>query len=117
MVVDWPWAAIGTALVDLLLLPSVRVQGGSQPKTLFERHAVARGVDPDAVTPVLAALEGYLVRESRQPPPPGLPGLRALQQDHSRPVLAWLRQRTAGPDPPARQPGARRGNPRSAGKR
>jgi hypothetical protein len=90
MVVDWPWTAIGAAWIDLLL-PSVRVQGGSQPKTLFERHAAARGVDPDAVTAVLASLEGYLVRESRQPPPPGLPGLRAFQQDHSRPALAWLR--------------------------
>ena len=86
MVVDCPWAAIGAAWVDLLLLPSVRVQGGPQPELLFGRHAVARGVDPDAVTAVLAAVAGYLVRESRQPTPPGLPGLHAFQQDHSRPA-------------------------------
>jgi aminoglycoside phosphotransferase len=98
MVVDWPWAGIGAAWVDLLLLlPSVRAQGGPQPETLFERHAVTRGADPDAVTAVLAALAGYLVRECRQPPPPGLPTLRAFQQDHSRPALAWLRQRTGWP--------------------
>jgi hypothetical protein len=28
---------------------------------------------------------------------PGLPTLRAFQQDHSRPALAWLRQRTGWP--------------------
>jgi hypothetical protein len=84
MVVDCPWAAIGAAWVDLLL-PSVCVQGGPQPELLFGRHAVARGVDPDVVTAVLAALAGYLVRESRQPTPPGLPG-HAFQQDHSRPA-------------------------------
>ena len=96
--VDWPWAGIGAAWVDLLLLlPSVRAQGGPQPEPLFGRHPVTRGVDPDAVTAVLAALAGYLVRESRQPPPPGLPTLRAYQQAHSRPALAWLRQRTGWP--------------------
>jgi aminoglycoside phosphotransferase (APT) family kinase protein len=98
VVVDWPWAGIGAAWVDLLLLlPSVAVQGGPQPELLFGRHAVGRGVDPEAVAAVLAALAGYLVRESRQPPPPGLPTLRAFQQDHSRPALAWLRQRTGWP--------------------
>jgi hypothetical protein len=70
MVVDCPWAAIGAAWVDLLLLPSVRVQGGPQPELLFGRHPVARGVAPTAV---LAALAGYLVRESRQPPRLGDP--------------------------------------------
>jgi aminoglycoside phosphotransferase (APT) family kinase protein len=97
-VVDWPWAGIGAAWVDLLLLlPSVRAHGGPQPEPLFGGHAVARGVDPDAVTAVLAAFAGYLLRESRQPPPPGLPTLRAFQQDHSRPALTWLRQRTGWP--------------------
>lgn len=98
VVVDWPWACIGAAWVDLLvLLSSVRVQGGPEPEPLFRSHAVARGADPDAVTAVLAALAGYLVRESRQPPPPGLPTLRAYQHSHSRPALAWLRQRTDWP--------------------
>lgn len=98
MVVDWPWAAIGAAWVDLLvLLPSVAGQGGPQPEPLFGRHPVARGVDPDAVSAVLAALAGYLVRESRQPPPPGLPALRAFQSSYSRPALAWLRRRTGWP--------------------
>jgi len=98
VVVDWPWASIGAAWVDLLvLLPSIAGQGGSQPELLFGWHPVARGVDPDAVTAVLAGLAGYLVRESRQPPPPGLPTLRAFQYSYSRPALAWLRQRTGWP--------------------
>jgi hypothetical protein len=92
-----PWPASGPAWVDLLLLlPSVRAQGGPPPERLFGRHAVARGADPDAVTAVLAAVAGYLVRESRQPPPPGLPTLRAYQHSHSRPALAWLRRQRTG---------------------
>ena len=44
MVVDWPWAGIGAAWVDLLvLLPSIAGQGGPQPELLFGRHPVARG--------------------------------------------------------------------------
>jgi aminoglycoside phosphotransferase (APT) family kinase protein len=44
MVVDWPWASIGAAWVDLLvLLPSVAGQGGPQSEALFERHPVAHG--------------------------------------------------------------------------
>jgi hypothetical protein len=44
--------------------------GRPQPELLFGRHPVARGVAPTAV---LAALAGYLVRESRQPPRLGYP--------------------------------------------
>jgi Ser/Thr protein kinase RdoA (MazF antagonist) len=98
VVVDWPWASIDAAWVDLLvLLPSIAGQGGPQPEPLFGRHPVARGVDPDAVTAMLAGLAGYLVRESRQPPPPGLPTLRTFQHSYSQPALAWLRQRTGWP--------------------
>jgi aminoglycoside phosphotransferase (APT) family kinase protein len=93
--VDWPWACVGAAWVDLLLLlPSVTMQGGPDPEATFAAHPLAAGADPRAVTTALAALAGYLVFGSRQPSPPGLPGLRAFQLGQGLVALDWLRRRT-----------------------
>jgi aminoglycoside phosphotransferase (APT) family kinase protein len=94
VVVDWPHALIGAPWFDLLcMLPSVHMQGGPVPETIFGRHPVAAGADPESVTAVLAALAGYFVRQSRQPPPPGLPTVRAFQAAQGETALAWLRRR------------------------
>ena len=93
--VDWPWACVGAAWVDLLLLlPSVAMQGGPDPEATFAAHPVAAAADPRAVTTALAAWAGYLVFGSRQPPPPGLPTLRAFQLGQGVVALDWLRRRT-----------------------
>jgi Ser/Thr protein kinase RdoA (MazF antagonist) len=93
--VDWPWACVGAAWVDLLLLlPSVTMQGGPEPEATFAAHPLAAGADPRAVTSALAAWAGFLVEGSRQPPPPGLPTLRAFQLGQGLVVLDWLRRRT-----------------------
>ena len=95
VVVDWPWACLAAPWFDLVaMLPSVHMQGGPSPETLFNDHPVARTADPGAVTAVLAALTGFFVRQSRQPPPPGLPTLRAFQAAQGRTALAWLKVRT-----------------------
>lgn len=95
VVVDWPHAAIGAAWIDLLfLLPSVAMQGGPMPWELFDSHPVAQGADPERVTAVLAALAGFFIRQSHQPPPPGLPTLRQFQRDQGLPALEWLKRRT-----------------------
>jgi len=95
MVVDWSWTCLAAPWFDLLLmLPSVRMQGGPPPETIFNDHPVARNADPEAVTAVLAALTGYFVRQSRQPAPPGLPTLREFQAAQGRTALAWLKIRT-----------------------
>jgi Ser/Thr protein kinase RdoA (MazF antagonist) len=87
-VVDWPWACVGAAWFDMVaLLPSVGMQGGPPPHELF--------TDPDpAVTSVIAAFTGYLVRHSRLPAPPGLPTLRAFQGAQGVVALDWLKRRT-----------------------
>ena len=96
--VDWPWACAGAAWVDLLLLlPSVTMQGGPDPEPTFAAHPVAAGADPEAVTTALAAFAGFLIGGSRQPPPPGLPTLRAFQVGQGLVALDWLRQRTGWP--------------------
>jgi aminoglycoside phosphotransferase (APT) family kinase protein len=93
--VDWPWACVGAAWVDLLLLlPSVAMQGGPDPEATFAAHPLAAAADPAAVTATLAAWAGYLVAGARLPPPPGLPTLRAFQRGQAVVALDWLRRRT-----------------------
>ncbi|MDQ6709585.1 MAG: phosphotransferase [Candidatus Dormibacteraeota bacterium] len=95
VVVDWPHAAIGAAWIDLMfLLPSVAMQGGPMPWELFDSHPVAKDADPERVNAVLAAIAGFFIGQSRQPPPPGLPTLRQFQRDQGLPALAWLKRRT-----------------------
>jgi len=96
--VDWPWASVGAAWFDLLLLlPSVTMQGGPDPEPTFAAHPSAAGADPRAVTTALAAWAGFLVGGSRLPPPPGLPTLRAFQHGQRVVAVEWLRRRTGWP--------------------
>ena len=93
--VDWPYASVGAAWVDLaLLLPSVTMQGGPDPEPTFAAHPVAAGADPEVVTATLAAFAGFLLAGARLPPPPGLPTLRAFQLGQGVVALEWLRLRT-----------------------
>ncbi|PZG14809.1 aminoglycoside phosphotransferase family protein [Nonomuraea aridisoli] len=86
--VDWPYACLGAPWFDrLAMLPSVSMQGGPPPDELC--------ADPDpAVTTVVAAVAGYLLRQSLQPAPPGLPTLRAFQRAQGVVALDWLKRRT-----------------------
>jgi hypothetical protein len=58
---------------------------------------VAAGADPGAVTAALAAMAGFLIGGSREPPPPGLPTLREFQLGQGLVALDWLRRRTGWP--------------------
>jgi hypothetical protein len=102
LIVDWPWACVAAPWFDLLaMLPSVRMQGGPPPESLFDDHPVAKNADPESVTAVLIALTGYLVRQARQPAPPGLPTLRQFQGAQGRASLQWLQARVGWPGLPA----------------
>lgn len=93
--VDWPWASRGAAWVDLVfMLPSVAMQGGQKPWEIFDDHPLGRHAPPSAVTAVVAAAAGFMIRGSRLPPPPGLPTVRAFQRDQGVPALEWLKRRT-----------------------
>lgn len=93
--VDWPWAAVGAAWIDLAnMLPSVAMQGGPDPWTIFDAHPVSDGADPDAVTAFVAGLAGFFVWGAAQPAPPGLPTLREFQRAQGVHALRWLEQRT-----------------------
>ncbi|MCW8381106.1 phosphotransferase family protein [Streptomyces justiciae] len=92
--VDWPHVVRGAPWLDLLLmLPCVTAQGGPDPEELFATHPLGRAADPDAVTAALAGLAGYFVHRSLQPPPPGIPTVRAFQRAQGDAALDWLRKR------------------------
>ena len=92
--VDWPWGARGAPLFDLAgLSPSVAMQGGPDIDWLIARHPMTRDVDPDAVNAVLAALAGMFTYRALQPPPPGLPTVRAFQDAQGRAARAMLAAR------------------------
>jgi hypothetical protein len=92
--IDWPHTCRdGARWCDLaFMLPSVAMQGGGDPQTLFWAHPNAAGADRDAVRAVLAGITGYLVHHSVQPPPRGLVNLREFQLAQAVAALDWLRR-------------------------
>ena len=93
-VVDWPWAAVGARWLDLVaMLPSVAMQGGPDPDTVWRAHPLSEGVHDDDVDALIAALTGMLVYRSLQPPAPGIPTLRSFQAAQGAQAMAWLARR------------------------
>jgi len=93
-VIDWPWARLGPAWVDwVAMAPSVAMQGGPDPETFLARFEV-REVPKRAIDAVICTLAGYFVVRALDPPPPGLPTVRAFQAAQGRVATAWLRERT-----------------------
>lgn len=93
VVVDWPEACRGAALLDLVLLaPSVAMQGGPAPRSLLASTLVGRDADPTQLLPLVCAFAGYLTQRSLQPPPAGLPTLRGFQAAQAVEAVRWLVQ-------------------------
>ena len=91
IVVDWAHARIGAPWIDLLaFLPSVAMQGGPAPESLFRQHPLGHDADPAQVNAVLAAIAGYFTYGQHQPEPPELPGLRAFQGAQGVEARRWL---------------------------
>lgn len=93
--VDWPWACVGAAWVDVVgFAPSVTMQGGPPPEEVIALHPAAVGADPAAITAMVAALAGFFTQRALLPAPPGLPTLRAFQDAQGQIARSWLAQRT-----------------------
>jgi hypothetical protein len=93
--VDWPHACVGAPVFDLVAwAPSVELEGGPPPEELLALSATGSVIDRDALAPLVAAFGGFLVRHSLQPPPPGLPTLRAFQAAQGAVAQAWVRRLT-----------------------
>jgi aminoglycoside phosphotransferase len=92
--VDWPHAAIGAGWVEpILFAPSVTMQGGPPPEQILRRAAAEADPSSIAITATIASVAGFFTRESVQPPPPGLPTLRAFQAAQAEVALSWVKQR------------------------
>ncbi|MET8833001.1 phosphotransferase [Micromonospora sp. NPDC004540] len=93
-VVDWPWACRGPAWLDsLLVLVNVQVHGGHDPEALLAARPLTAEVDHADVTGVLAGFTGFFLDGARQPPPPGIPTVRAFQRLQGDALLPWLARR------------------------
>lgn len=93
-VVDWPWACRGPAWLDTLLtVINVQVYGGHDPDALLASRPLTAHVDPADLTGVLAGLTGFFLDGARQPPPPGIPTVRAFQRLQADALLPWLTRR------------------------
>ena len=89
--VDWPHACIGAAFVDVVFLaPSVAMQGGPPPGELLAMTRAGRAANLEAVAAVVCAMAGYLTERSLQPPPPGIPTVRAFQGAQGEIARRWL---------------------------
>jgi hypothetical protein len=94
--VDWPWAAAGHPVFDLVgLLPSAVLSGAQDPERLLLSTPVGRAADPDAVTSLVAAVTGRMEEHARRPAPAALPTLRGFQAAQARVARAWLQERLA----------------------
>ena len=93
-VLDWPWARTGAAWVDLVAMaPSVAMQGGPPCEEFLSRLDL-RAVSASAIDAVVCSLAGYFVVHALDPPPPGIPTVRAFQAAQGRVAISWLRERT-----------------------
>jgi hypothetical protein len=110
VLVDWPWSSRGNAAFDALgFVPAAIRDGalgvvsgdvfavpeeslGEAAEELFSRFSVS--ASEDEVTAMLCAFAGLMQWVMRQPPPPGMPTVRAFQASQGRVACAWLRHRT-----------------------
>jgi hypothetical protein len=80
--------------VDVVMFaPSVWLAGGPAPEQVVHATAVGRAADPDAVDAMVVAFAGLMQHRRRQPPPPGIPTVRAFQARQGEAALAWLAER------------------------
>ena len=93
--VDWPHASVGPPWLDVVAFaPSVAMQGGPSPEEVISRHSACRSAESDGITAVVVTLAGYFTHKAVQPPPPGLPTVRAFQNAQGVVARKWVAQRT-----------------------
>ncbi len=94
VVVDWPHAFVGARWLDVAGFAINIAYYGGDPEAALARSRVFRAAPPEHVTGFLAAVCGMFAERSRQPPPPGLPTVRAFQRAQELAMIPWLASRT-----------------------
>lgn len=93
--VDWPHARVGPDWLDVVAFaPSVAMQGGPAPEEVISRHFACRAADSEAISAAVVAIAGYFTYQALQPPPPGLPTIRAFQDAQGVVAREWAAQLT-----------------------
>ena len=93
--VDWPHALVGPPWLDVVgFAPSVTMQGGPLPEEVISRHSACRTANSEAITAAVVALAGYFTHQAVQPPPSGLPTVRAFQDAQGVVAREWIAHRT-----------------------
>ncbi len=94
-IIDWPHACLGAAWVDVLCFaPSVTMQGGPLPEDLLALYPPIQQADGEAITAAIVSTAGYFTYQALEPPPPGLPTVRAFQAAQGVVARDWIAQRT-----------------------
>ncbi|WP_143175303.1 aminoglycoside phosphotransferase family protein [Cryptosporangium aurantiacum] len=93
--VDWPSACVGAPWLDLLfLLPGAAVTPGAvDPEDVVRTHPLTRDVAPETITATVAAIAGFLLTVSLEPPPWYAPEVRLFQRAEAAAALRWLARR------------------------
>ena len=69
------------------------MQGGPSPDEVIARHWACRTGDGDAMTAAVVSMAGYFTRQALQPPPPGIPTVRAFQAAQGVVARRWVARR------------------------
>lgn len=92
--VDWPHACVGPEWLDIVAFaPSVTMQGGPPPEEVISMSPACLAADSAAITATVVALAGYFTHKAVQPPPPGLPTVRAFQGAQGFVAREWAAHR------------------------
>ena len=95
VLVDWPWACVGSGWFDALtVLVNVRAfDSAFDVDSVLQSHPVFAAASANGVDGFLSGLGAYFIDIARRPAPLGLPTVRAFQQQQGDAVMGWLRQR------------------------
>jgi hypothetical protein len=97
VLVDWNWASVGNAAVDVAFwLPSLMLEGGPEPDEIGRAYPAAA-----TLAPIVA---GYFAATAGLPPPAGAPTVRSFQLAQLEVALPWAVRVLELPEPslPAR---------------
>lgn len=95
VLVDWPWAARGNPVLDVIgFAPSAVLAGAPPSERLLASTSAGRKADAGAVTALLCAFAGLMQASRRRPAPPGMETVRAFQAAQGDVALRWLAERT-----------------------
>lgn len=93
VVLDWPWAQVGSAWFDpvSLLVDVLYRRPGFDIDALVATHRLFADMPGGTVECLFAGLAAYFTVQAIQPAPAGIVGLRAFQRDQGAVTLRWLR--------------------------